>query len=60
MLVLAGAEHEVADGFAGVFALFEDEPHLFRDGHFDVVTAGEAEGGAAGADTCLLYTSRCV
>ena len=50
MLVLAGAEHEGLDGFAGVFAFVEDELHLLGDGHFNRVTAGEAEGGAGGED----------
>ena len=38
----------MSDSFAGVFALVEDELHLLRDGHFDVVAAGESEGGAGG------------
>ena len=50
MLVFAGAEHEGFDGFAGVFAFVEDQLHLLGDGHFDVVLAGEAEGGAGGRD----------
>jgi hypothetical protein len=45
---VAGAEHEVADGFAGVFAFVEDQLHLLGDGHFDAVLAGEAERGAGG------------
>ena len=51
MFVLAGAEHEFSDGFAGILAVVEDQFHLLGDGHFDVVLAGEAEGGAGGADT---------
>jgi hypothetical protein len=51
VLVLAGAEHEFADGFAGVLAVVEDKFHLLGNGHFDVVTLGEAESGTAGADT---------
>jgi hypothetical protein len=43
LLVFAGAEHEGADGFAGVFAFVEDELHLSGDGHFDVVFPGHAE-----------------
>ena len=50
MLVFAGAEHEVLDGFAGVFAFVEDQLHLLGDGHFDAVAAGEAESGAGGED----------
>ena len=50
MFVFAGTEHEVFDGFAGIFAFVEDELHLFGDGHFDVVDAGQAEGGARGED----------
>ena len=50
LFVFAGAEHEVLDGFAGVFALVEDELHLLGDGHLDVVAAGESEGGAGGED----------
>ena len=48
VLVFAGPEHQVADGFAGVFAFVEDQLHLLGDGHFDAVLAGEAEGGAGG------------
>jgi hypothetical protein len=51
MFVFSGAEHEVLDGFAGVFALVEDELHLLGDGHFDIVPAGEAKSGAGGKDT---------
>ncbi len=50
MFVFAGAEHELTNGFAGVFAFVEDEFHLLGNGHFDRVTAGEAEGGAGGED----------
>ena len=50
LFVFAGAEHEVLNRFAGVFALVEDELHLLGDGHFDVVAAGESEGGAGGED----------
>ena len=42
LLVFAGAQHEVADGFAGVFAFVEDQFHLLGDGHFDFSLAGEA------------------
>ena len=50
VLVPGGAEHEGFDGFAGVFAFIEDLFHLFGDGHFDAVAAGEAECGAGGED----------
>ena len=48
MLVFAGAEHQFLDRFPGVFAFVEDQLHLLGDGHFDLVTACEAEGGAGG------------
>ena len=47
----AGAEHELADGFAGIFSFIEDQFHLFGDRHFDAMAAGEAERGARGEDT---------
>jgi hypothetical protein len=50
VLVLAGAEHEVLDGFSWVFALVEDQLHLLGDGHLDAAAAGEAEGGTGGED----------
>ena len=43
-------QHEVFDGFAGVFAFVEDQLHLLGDGHFDPVQAGQAEHGARGED----------
>ena len=57
VLVLAGAEHEGFDGFAGVFAFVEDELHLLGDGHFDRVTAGEAEGGTGGEDAFSYFAA---
>jgi hypothetical protein len=45
---LAGAEHEIADGFARIFAFVEDQLHLLCDGHFDAMLAGEAERGVRG------------
>lgn len=50
VLVLAGAEHQVPQGFAGVLALLEDELHLLGDGHLYSVLAGEAQRGAGGED----------
>ncbi len=58
VLVLPGAEHQVLDGFAGVFAFVEDELHLLGDGHFDVVLAGEAEGGAGGEDAFCDFAAQ--
>jgi hypothetical protein len=46
LFVLARTEHQVSDGFAGIFALVEDQLHLFRNGHFDIVAAGKAESRA--------------
>src|SRR5579862_3541798 len=51
MLVLAGAEHQVLDGFARILAFFEDEFHLFADGHLDAALAGESQGSAGGVYT---------
>src|SRR5215831_9101570 len=50
MFAFAGAEHQLADGFAGVLAFFENEFHLLCNGHLDAVLAGEFEGGAGGED----------
>src|ERR1035438_9564685 len=60
LLVFAGAEHQVFDGFAGVFAFFEDELHLFGDGHFDFALAGEAEGGTGGAYTFSNFAAEAI
>ena len=57
MFALAGAEHEFADGFAGVFSFFEDELHLFGDGHFDVALASEFECGAGGEDAFSNFST---
>jgi hypothetical protein len=40
MLMLAGAKHEVLDGFPRVFAFFKNQFHLLRDGHFNAMVAG--------------------
>ncbi len=47
-LFFARAEHQGADGFAGVLAFVEDQLHLLGDGHFKAVLAGEAESGVRG------------
>jgi hypothetical protein len=57
MFVFAGAEHEVLDGFAGVFAFVEDQFHLLGDGHLDAVLVGEAEGGAGGQHAFSNFTA---
>ena len=36
--VFAGAQHQIADGFARVFAFVQDQLHLLGDGHFDALT----------------------
>ena len=48
MFLFAGAKHEGADSFAGVFSFVEDEFHLLGDGHLNAVLAGEAKSGAGG------------
>ncbi len=58
VLVLAGAQHQVLDGFARVFAVFEDELHLLGDRHLDAVLAREPERGAAGADTFRNFAAK--
>jgi hypothetical protein len=60
MFIFAGAEHEVLDGFAGVFTLVEDELHLLGDGHFDVVAPGEAEGGAGSEDAFSDFSAEAI
>ena len=50
VFVSSGAKHEIFYGFAGVFAFVEDLLHLLGDGHFNIVLACEAEGGAGGED----------
>ena len=51
MFALAGAEHEFANGFSGIFALLKDEFHLLGDGHLDTAFASELEGGSGGENT---------
>ena len=48
MFLSSRPQHEVFDGFAGVFAFVQDQLHLLGDGHFDAVFAGEAESGVRG------------
>src|SRR6202035_4993747 len=50
VLVLAGAQHQVLDGLAWVFAVFENQLHLLRNGHLDAMLAGQTESGACSVD----------
>src|SRR5258705_10503838 len=50
LFVAARAGHELADGFFGALVVVKDGVHLFRDGHFDGVACGKAEGGGGAAD----------
>ena len=50
LFVAAGAGHEVADSFTGIFVVVEDGVHLLGDWHLDAVAGGQAEGGGGAAD----------
>src|SRR5258707_15416711 len=50
LFVAARAGHEFADGFFRALVVVKDGVHLFRDGHFDGVACGEAEGGGGAAN----------
>ena len=60
MFAFTGAEHEILDGFAWVFAFVEDQLHLLGDGHLDLVPAGKAQRGAGGANTFCHFAAEAV
>ena len=58
VFVFAGAKHEILDGFTRVLAVVEDQLHLLRDGHFNVMSSGEAESGAGGEYAFSNFTAQ--
>jgi hypothetical protein len=45
------ARHQVADCFFGRFAFTKNRMHLFRDGHFNLVSAGQTHRGVSRENT---------
>jgi len=59
-LFFAGAQHQLFDGFARIFALIQDQFHLLGDGHFNAVLPGESKCGARGKNTLRNFAAQTV